>query len=366
MATKRKRGDKWEFRVRRNGLLPKPIYLTFTSEHEGDEYVARLEALLDRGVVPPELVDERARAAQRLHGAIKAYRGAVAITVDDAALLDIVVTRVPDLALKELTFAWAQAWITSMKRVHTLSPSTIRHHVGALARALDWMSAHGTLISNPLRMLPRGYSRYSAEDTAAAGGAKVDEERDRRLEADEEARIRAVLAGEKREDRERPLELREQGALVLLFDLALETAMRMRELFTLEVAQVDLAKRTIFLDKTKNGDKRQVPLSTVALAALKDHLSSRDGGRVFPWWDGNPKSLARTTSQLSRQWSRVFEYAKCEGLRFHDLRHEATSRLFEKTTLTDVQISRITGHRDPRMLKRYANLRGDDLAARLW
>lgn len=366
MATKRLREGRWEYRVVRKGLLSKPVYLSFHSEKDGDEYVARLEALLDRGVVPPDMVDERARAAQRLHGAIKAYRGAVAITVDDAALLDIVVTRVPDLALKELTFAWAQAWITSMKRVHTLSPSTIRHHVGALARALDWMAAHGTLISNPLRMLPRGYSRYSAEDTAAAGGAKVDEERDRRLEADEEARIRAVLAGAKREDRERSLELREQGALVLLFDLALETAMRMRELFTLEVAQVDLAKRTIFLDKTKNGDKRQVPLSTVALAALKDYLASSNGDRVFPWWDGNPKSLARTTSQLSRQWSRVFEYARCEGLRFHDLRHEATSRLFERTTLTDVQISRITGHRDPRMLKRYANLRGDDLASRLW
>src|SRR5690606_21008526 len=144
-----------------------------------------------------------------------------------------------------------------------------------------------------------------------------------------------------------------------------ETAMRMRELFTLEVGQVDLSQRTIFLDKAKNGDRRQVPLSSIALARLRAYLGDRTEGLLLPWWDGrrDAKTLKRVTSQLSRQWGRVFEYAKCDDLGFHDLRREATSRLFERTTLTDVQISRITGHRDPRMLKRYANLRGNDLAS---
>lgn len=58
--------------------------------------------------------------------------------------------------------------------------------------------------------------------------------------------------------------------------------------------------------------------------------------------------------------------AKCHDLHFHDLRHEATSRFFERTGLSDVQISRITGHRDPRMLRRYSNLRASDLAELLW
>lgn len=230
------------------------------------------------------------------------------------------------------------------------------------------MAARGDLVANPLRMLPRGYSRYSDRDAALAGGARVDQERDRRLVGEEEARIRAALAGEKRKDRQRALELREREALVLLFDLALETAMRMRELFTLEVGQIDLAQRTIFLDKTKNGDKRQVPLSSVALAKLRDYLGDGREGLLFPWWDGrrDAKTLKRVTSQLSRQWGMVFEYAKCEGLTFHCLRHEATSRLFERSTLDAVEISRITGHRDPRMLRRYANLRGSSLADRLW
>ncbi len=46
--------------------------------------------------------------------------------------------------------------------------------------------------------------------------------------------------------------------------------------------------------------------------------------------------------------------------------HEATSRFFERTKLSDLQIAKITGHKDPRMLSRYANLRGSDLANQLW
>lgn len=49
--------------------------------------------------------------------------------------------------------------------------------------------------------------------------------------------------------------------MTLLFDLAIETAMRMSEMFTLTLDQIDLDRRTIFLERTTNGDNRQVPLS---------------------------------------------------------------------------------------------------------
>ena len=207
---------------------------------------------------------------------------------------------------------------------------------------------------------------------------RKDVERDRRLLPHEEVRIRAILAGEIPEGRQRSFDLRWQGALECLFELALESAMRMREMYTVSLDQVDFPNKTFFLDKTKNGDKRQVPLTSVALKALRLYMKqvkkhernmkgfSFDNGRLFPWWDGREESLRMTTSLLSRQFARIFEVAGCGDLRFHDLRHEATSRLFEKTKLSDVQISRITGHKDPRVLRRYANLRGTDLAAQLW
>lgn len=371
MATKRKRGNSWHYIVKRAGVLPKPVYLSFDVEKEGDEYVARLEALLDRGIVPEEFAQPKSEA-KLLRSRVAEYQSRQAVSVDDAKLLPVVLSRLPiGITLAELTFHWATEWVTSMKRVQNLSPSTIRHHVGALSRALDWLAAQGDLPTNPLRLLPRGYSTYTDDDAAAVvaieGAPKEDQERDRRLEDGEEERIRAILDGAKPAGRQRALELHHKESLQLLFDMALETAMRMREMYTLTFEQIDIKRRTIFLDKTKNGSKRQVPISSVLLAKLRAYEGSYDG-RPFPWWDGDLSKdvLKKVTSRLSRQYDRIFQAAGCADLNFHDLRHEATSRLFERTTLSDLEIAKITGHKDARMLARYANLRGSNLAERLW
>jgi integrase len=61
---------------------------------------------------------------------------------------------------------------------------------------------------------------------------------------------------------------------------------------------------------------------------------------------------------------RAIRRAGIEGLRFHDLRHEATTRLFEKG-LNIMEVASITGHRDLRMLRRYTHLKAEDLAQKL-
>jgi integrase len=374
MATKRIRGNTWHYTVRRAGILPKPLYLTFDDEAEGDEYVRRIEALLDRGIVPDELVANVDAPKKTLRASVRRYEEEQHITDEDHELLRIVTMRLPrELSLPELTFQWATKWVSSLKREQNLAPSTIRKHVGALSRCLTWLAAHGDIPFNPMTSLPKGYATYTPADTEAVkkidGVAKVSTERDRRLEGDEEERIRGILAGAKPENRQRALELREGDALVLLYDMALESAMRMREMYTLSVRQIDLPRRTVFLDKTKNGDRRQVPISTVLLALLKPYLKGRvPDDQVFPWWNGDldKKALERTTSLLSRQYSRIFESAGATGLHFHDLRHEATSRLFERTSLSDMEIAKITGHKSMSMLRRYANLRASTLAERMW
>ncbi|VVE28717.1 integrase [Pandoraea pneumonica] len=387
MATKRLRGSTWEYVVKRSALLPKPIYLRFESEAEGDEYVRRLEALLDAGVVPEEFAPTAA-GKLTLAELNRAYQVALHVPDEDRALLNVIHARLGKTPLLTLDYKWVERWVSDMKREQNLAPSTIRHYVGALSRCFAWACRSGQypeLVINPLGLLPKRYATYSDADVAylAAVGkgkaAKRDESREQRLDAKQEAAIRAVLNGEKREDRERPLALAYRAALECMFDLALETAMRMREIFTLSQDQIDIAARTIFLDKTKNGDRRQVPLSSVAVRVLGEYLAHVDGGtrgmegyaadvRLFPWWSGEVSrvELARVTSLLSRQYSRVFDMAKCGEIRFHDLRHEATSRLYERTQLSDLQISKITGHKDPRMLSRYANLRASNLATHLW
>lgn len=301
-------------------------------------------------------------------------------------VLEVICQRHGAVRLSSISSQWVVSWIQDMKRIRIMAPSTIRHHVGALRRCFAWLvRVHPqALPHNPLSDLPKGYAAYNGEDVLAVGMqgrvAPVDGERDRRLGPAEESRIRAILALAPSGSTGRPLVLEFHGALECIFDLALESAMRMREMFTLSREQVDLERRTIFLEKTKNGDKRQVPVTTVAMKSLRQyiHQVSRGergmrgfalaSGQFFPWWDGDTsdEALDRTTSLLSAQFARIFDAAGCADLRFHDLRHEATSRLFERTTLTEVEISKITGHKDPRMLRRYANLRGSTLANKLW
>jgi integrase len=161
--------------------------------------------------------------------------------------------------------------------------------------------------------------------------------------------------------------------------------MRLREMFILTLDQVDIKKATIFLKRTKNGDERQVPMTTVAIKLLQDYVKSVsegdesmlgwafEGGKLFPWWPGDPTAatldeaeLKRTTMRVSRQFRYIFDAAECPDLHFHDTRHEATSRIFERTDLDYLEIAKITGHKDPRMLMIYANLRGSHLASKLW
>lgn len=136
--------------------------------------------------------------------------------------------------------------------------------------------------------------------------------------------------------------------------LALETAMRMGEILALEWANIDIKKQTALLEDTKNGERRIVPLSLTAVAAL-ENMPRNIKGRVFP---------SVTNSAISHQFRDLCEAQKITGLRFHDLRHEGTSRLFEKG-FNPMEVSAITGHKSLIMLKRYTHLKAEDLAKRL-
>lgn len=361
MAFKRQRSaESWEYVVQRKGLLPKPINLTFDNETEGDAYVAHLEKLLDAGIVPDEFKG-KVQALSTIGESIKAYVLAVHITSEDIGWLKAMAKLIGGRSLDKVTYAWAEEWVKELQAGGG-APSTIRKKVGALARCLDWVvRKSGTMLAaNPLRMLPKRYA------TTAEG--RKDEVRDRRLQDGEEKRILAILNKAKPEGKQRALALPHAAALRLMFTLSLETAMRMREVYTLDVDQINLGKRTIFLDKTKNGHKRQVPLSSVAMAALKEYLATHTGEYLLPFFDGNhsPAALQRMSNRMSHQWATIFEAAKCEGLHYHDLRREAISRMFERTTLSEVEIAKIVGHSSTKMLMIYTSLRASDLADKMW
>ena len=165
--------------------------------------------------------------------------------------------------------------------------------------------------------------------------------RDRRLEGDEE---QSLLGACRRST---------NHWLLPLVCFALETAMRRGELLTLEWQDVHVAQGWVHLPDTKNGSPRDVPLSPKDQAILAD-LPHDLSGRVFPVH----------FEALKSAWRRLLGRSGVVGLRFHDLRHEATSRFFEKG-LNVMEVATITGHRDLRMLQRYTHLRAEDLALKL-
>jgi integrase len=139
-----------------------------------------------------------------------------------------------------------------------------------------------------------------------------------------------------------------------LITLALETGMRRGELLSLTRDQIDRTKRTAHLETTKNGDTRTVPLSPAALRALKA-LPARVDGRVF----------GLELDDHGNRWRALCARAGVVGLRFHDLRHEATSRFVESGMWNMAEIAAITGHRTMAMLRRYYHPDAAAMASRM-
>lgn len=367
MATKRLRGDSWHYVVKRAHLLPRPIYLSFEDEAEGDAYVANLERLLDAGVVPAEF--QKQDAPKLLRELIREYLKSVSAVSDmDKKLLEIAVREKGATPLSRIDDTWCEEWVSEMKRVLHRAPSTIRHHVGAVSRCVSWGARKRHMTSNPFLLLPAGYSTYTDEDIKVV---PVEHRpgpgtRDRRIEPGELERILHVLIeNPKPEGKERGLALHHRDALLLIFMLALGSGMRLSEIFTLELGQIDLARRTVFLDRTKNGDKRQVPIYPRSRMALERYLATLDPGAQYlvPHWKGGSKDeRKRVGDQLSKQFGRIFEAAGCPDLNFHDIRHEATCWIYEHTDLSDVEIAKALGWKSMDMALRYANLRATKLA----
>ena len=170
---------------------------------------------------------------------------------------------------------------------------------------------------------------------------KVSRGRDRRLTGDEEKRLLDYCSTPDRK------KLREA------IRLAVATGMRRSERVGLKWADVNFEERIAYLADTKNGDARVVPLSSIAVDALKNLSSSLD-----------VRVLQMHPDVLTWQFAQACRAVGIVGLRFHDLRHEATSRFFEMK-LNMMEVAAITGHKTLQMPKRYTHLKATDLVAKL-
>lgn len=218
-------------------------------------------------------------------------------------------------------------------RLKTVSGTTARKEINLLSKILT------VTIQEFGIMLPNGNPVTNVRKPQESKG------RDRRLIGDEADRLLAECRASR------------NPWLLPAVQLALETAMRQGELLSIEWQHVNKKKRLIMLldqEKIKNGEARAVPLSKAALEVLKG-LPHDISGLVLP--------VQRMT--LFHAFTAACKRAGIKDFRFHDLRHEALSRVAELGTFSMLEMAAISGHKTLQMLKRYTHLHAEDLAKKL-
>jgi integrase len=210
-------------------------------------------------------------------------------------------------------------------RLKSVKPATVKHELGIIQRAT---------IEGVERL---GIGNYSFPKVRHP---KVSNGRERRLRLGELEAIRGRISNE------------QVQAIIVL---AVETGMRRGELLGIRHKHVDTSARTLSVPRTKTDRQRVVPLSTKALDTLRGPLSQTAEDELL---------FSIRPDSVTQAFSRACAAAGIHDLRFHDLRHEATSRFFERG-FSMMEVALITGHQDPRMLRRYTHLDAAAMAKRL-
>jgi integrase len=346
----------WQAKVRKRGYAQQTK--AFGKKADAEAWARSVEVEMDRGA----FVSRAEAESTTLREALERYqrevtprkRGADVEGYRIRALLSLPLALRPLAAVRGADVARFR----DDELARGLAPSTVMKALALLSHLFETARKEwGIEVDNPVKKISK---------------PKVDNARERRLSADEARYLFAAL--DDPGDAVKALDGDRRNAWTpKIARFAIETAMRQGEILALDWKHVDLERQVAHLPETKNGTTRDVPLSKAAVALLKGdgEVKRLRRGKVFP----------TTASALKQSFSRAvargrrLHLADCEAagsdpredflvdLTFHDLRHEATSRLAERLQLHELM--RVTGHKDTRMLARYYHPRAEDLARKL-
>jgi integrase len=326
MASIRQRADKWQARIARKGFPPE--VRSFSSRSEALRWAREVETAIDAGTF--RSAGKAAEATLREH--LQRYSEQVSPTKRGHAeevirLKALQRARIAGYSLSNLT----------PERVAAFRDERLLHvKAGAVIRDLSLLSSvinharreWGVAVENPCALVRK--------PATPPGRTRV-------LSSDERERLFEALT---------PTGRRNPWMLPLV-RLALLTAMRRGELLSLCWSDLDLVGRVAHLRMTKSGTPRSVPLSSEAVALLAG-LDRCSDGRVFPI----------DAQTMEAAFKRARDRAGVTNLRFHDLRHTATSALAAKLPNV-IELAAVTGHRTIQMLKRYYHPDARELAQKL-
>ena len=326
MATVTKRATGYQAQIRRKGFPT--ISKMFDSKRDAESWARHHEAEMDRGVFLDRTEADRTTLGELLE------RYLVEVTpLKKSALTEA--TRIKRFLREESLAKYKTTALTGKliaayrdKRLGEVTGSSVNRDLSIISHVLNTaIKEWGLHITNPITQIRK---------------PKENPQRERRLSGDEETRLMKEIEAKTNNQWIKP---------AVLF--AIETGMRRGEILSLKWKDVDLNKRVARLRDTKNGEGRSVPLTLKATCLLQALPRSIDG-RVFPI----------SAEALKLAFGRAVKRAGINDLHFHDLRHEAVSRLFEKG-LNVMEVATISGHKTLQMLKRYTHLSIDGLIAKL-
>lgn len=385
MASFRKRGEyQWQARVRRKGY-PDQVK-TFNTRVEAEAWARQMESEIDRGV----FVSRAEAEATSLHEALERYEQEVVPNKKGSAQEMSVIRALKAAELVRRPMAAVRSADVAKLRDEwgkTLRPATVLRRLAVLSNVFTIARKEWGMesLSNPVELVrkPKPKNARTRRVAAAVHLATLDSGADRGANDGELERVIAASGS---------------SMLPAIIRLAVETAMRRGEIVELRWEHVDLKRRVAHLPETKNGSVRDVPLSTAAVEVfngLKQSVEEKEAAKDVKAGKRKKKVVARSNvvhlpvgrifNIRSDAVTRAFERAvgrarklyieECReqkrrpddrflvDLRFHDLRHEATSRL--ATVYQLHELTKVTGHKDPRMLMRYYHPDAEELARRL-
>ena len=326
MATFRKRGTSWSAQVVRvvDGKRTTKS-ASFSTKAEAQAWAAGIESDIAKGKsgkTPDktfgDLLSRYGDEVSRTKRGEKWERARIGLALRDA----IASVKLADVSARHVA-EWRD------RRLKEVSPASVR-------REWNLLSAACTVAVNEWHWLP-------VHPMKTVRRPAPPKPRDRRPTQDEIDRLLLACGDDL---------TTQQGRVGVAILFAIETAMRAGEICGLAWADIRLDKRHLVIRDGKTAAAaRSVPLSQEA-ADLINRLP-KDSDHAF----------AITSASLDALFRKAKGRAMIEDLHFHDLRHEAITRLASK--LNVLELARMVGHRDLRMLQVYYNESAEALAAKL-
>lgn len=345
MASIYKRGDKWRAQIRRAGHPT--VSESFETKADAQKWVRQKDYEIDQMRRVP--VGLRTNVA----ALVDAYLAEMKIKSKASTKLHAIRRLKRDLGHFKLEELNKRAMINFVQQRENegVGPATIKADLSYLGTVLRY----GGSIVDAEEAAALCLVQLTAAQNVLRHSKRIAApiERDRRPTEKELALLEQAFA--RRAKRATPL------WDITLFAIA--TAMRLGEITRICWADFDEKKRTVIIRDRKDPQKKEGNDQTVPL--LSGHFTWRGkvidpvelikqqpktSDRIFPWAE----------KSISTLFTRFVGSSGIEDLHFHDLRHDAVSRLFEAGY--DIpQVSQISGHKTWRNLARYTNLRPENL-----